>query len=158
MEAGLESETLHRISARLSFVPLWFIEPSRPSLRPIHRTHQISQCTARSHMRPSTVFTIILTTLLTGTHPTFTLADSPASSTTDSQSIHAAFKNNDASGSSTPAAVSKGLAPDCEGKVPSNGIVTALLSRIVRSPSITQGKQCPIPPVPDTSPLEEFHP
>lgn len=103
-------------------------------------------------MRPAIVRTIILTALLTGGHSAHALADSPAGSTTDSQasqSMNAASRNNGASGSSTPAAVSQGKAPDCEGTVPSNGVVTALLSRIASLSSNTQGKQCPIPPVPD---------
>lgn len=113
-------------------------------------------------MRPSTVFTftVIITTFLTGVHATVTLADSPTAVTTDSldpQSVNAASRNNRASGSSTPAAVSQGKAPDCEGTVPSNGVVTALLSRIVRLPGNTQGKQCPIPPVPDHRFSQEPH-
>jgi|CXWL01.1.fsa_nt_gi hypothetical protein len=111
-------------------------------------------------MRPAIAPTIILTALLTGGHTTFTLADSPAVSTTesqDSQSMNAASKNNGAGGSSTPTAISQGKAPDCEGTVPSNGVVTALLSRIVRLPGNTQGKQCPIPPVPDHRSSQEPH-
>lgn len=111
-------------------------------------------------MRPSTVFTLILTALLTGVHATVTLADSTTAATTDSQtsqSMHAASKNNGAGWSSTPSAVSRHKAPDCEGPVPSNGSVTALLSRIARLPGNAQGKQCPIPPVPDHPSSQEPH-
>ncbi|MDO9119842.1 MAG: hypothetical protein Q7U39_17940 [Nitrospira sp.] len=111
-------------------------------------------------MKLSTILTIILTALLTEGHATFTLADSPPAAITDSQasqSLNAASKNNGAGWSSTPAPVSQGKAPDCEGTVPSNGVVTALLSRIVRSPGNTQGKQCPIPPVPDHPSSQEPH-
>lgn len=111
-------------------------------------------------MRPAIVLTIILTALLTGGPSARALADSPPASTTDSPaspSMNAASSNDGASGSSTPAAVIQSKAPDCEGTVPSSGVVTALLSRIVRSPGNTQGKQCPIPPVPDHPSSQEPH-
>lgn len=159
-EARLESETLYAICAPLFFSTPSFVEPSRASLRRTNRTHRFSRHTAERDMRPSAVFTIIFTAVLTGAPPTFTFADSPGASTTDSQasqSMNAASRNNGASGASTPAAVSQGKAPDCEGTVPSNGVVTALLSRIVRLSSNTQGKQCPIPPVPDHRFSQEPH-
>jgi len=108
-------------------------------------------------MRSSTVLTFVIATLLMGFHPIPTLADSPTAATTESQSVNAASRSNSASGSSTPAAVSQGKAPDCEGTVPSNGVVNALLSRIVRSSTTTPGKQCPIPPVPDHHSSQEPH-
>ena len=108
-------------------------------------------------MRLSTIFTIVLTAFLTGVQATVTLADSPAPPTTESQSVNASLRNNGATESSTPAAVSQGKALDCEGQIPSNGVVTALLSRIVRSPGNTQGKQCPIPPVSDHRSSQEPH-
>ena len=51
-------------------------------------------------------------------------------------------------------------APDCDGEAPSTSPVTALLSRLVRSSSGVRGVQCPMPLVPDKSPLEveELHP
>jgi hypothetical protein len=111
-------------------------------------------------MRPAIVLTIILTALLTGGHTTLTLANSPAVSPTesqDSQSMNAASRNDGAGGASTPTAVSQGKAPDCEGTLPPNGVVTALLSRIVRLPGNAQGKQCPIPPVPNYPFSQEPH-
>jgi len=108
-------------------------------------------------MRPAIVFTSILTALLTAGHATFTLADSPTAATTESQSVNAAPRNIGASGLSTPPAVSQAKAPDCEGTLPPNGVVTALLNRIVRLPGNTQGKQCPIPPVPDHRSSQEPH-
>jgi hypothetical protein len=36
--------------------------------------------------------------------------------------------------------------------------VPTLLSRFVRTSATARGVQCPMPPVPDTSPLEERHP
>jgi hypothetical protein len=48
--------------------------------------------------------------------------------------------------------------PECEEQMPSTGAATALLNRLVRSSTTARGVQCPIPPVPDKSTLEEFHP
>ncbi|NOS78713.1 MAG: hypothetical protein HOP35_12285 [Nitrospira sp.] len=106
-------------------------------------------------MRPAIVLTIILATLLTGVH--LALADSPTAATINSHSLNAASRNSGAAESSTPAAVAQGKTPDCEGTLPPNGVVTALLSRIIRSPGHTQGKQCPIPPVPDHRVSQEPH-
>lgn len=39
--------------------------------------------------------------------------------------------------------------PDCDEKAPSNRSTKTLLSRIVRSPSLTHDVQCPIPSTPD---------
>jgi len=108
-------------------------------------------------MSPAIVLTIILTALLTGGHSALVLADSPATGTSESQSMNAASRNNGATESSTPAAVSQGKAPDCEGTLPPNGVVTALLSRIVRLPGNAHGKQCPIPPVPNHPSSQEPH-
>ena len=47
---------------------------------------------------------------------------------------------------------------DCEGKAPSTGQVTALLSRLITSSSVVRGVQCPIPPVPDQSTGQETRP
>jgi hypothetical protein len=50
-------------------------------------------------------------------------------------------------------------APDCDGPIPSTNLVTALLSRLVRSSAVEQGKHCSMPPGPETSPyIEELHP
>jgi hypothetical protein len=149
-------------SARLfSSAPPSCIEPFRPSLRRTHRTHRCCHHTTGSEMKPSTILTIILTALLTGIQASITLADSPGASTTDSQALQvmtSALKQKNGPGrSSAPEDFSQGKAPDCEGTVPSNGVVTALLSRIVRSPSIAPGKQCPIPPVPDHRLSQELH-
>ena len=108
-------------------------------------------------MRPAIVLTIILATLLTGGHMAFALADSPTAATIASHSLNAASSTNGATEPSAPAAVSQGKAPDCEGTAPSNGVVTALLSRIVRLPGNAHGKQCPIPPVPDHLVSQEPH-
>ncbi len=108
-------------------------------------------------MKLSTIFTFALTTFLTGVQATFTWADSPTPPATESQSVNASLRNNGGTESSIHAAVSQEKAPDCEGQIPFNGVVTALLSRIVRSPGNTQGKQCPIPPVPDHRSSQELH-
>jgi hypothetical protein len=48
--------------------------------------------------------------------------------------------------------------PECDGQSSSTASVTALISRLVRSSADTAGVQCPIPPVPDESPLQELPP
>jgi len=48
--------------------------------------------------------------------------------------------------------------PNCDGKDPSTASVTALLSRLIRPSTAAHGVQCPIPPLPDVSQLEELHP
>lgn len=111
-------------------------------------------------MRPSTVLAIILTILLTTSPSAHALVDYPAPSRVNadvSDSTNAPFNNSTAIESATSSAIPKGNIPDCEGTVPSSGVVTALLSRIVRSPGNTHGKQCPIPPVPDHPSSEEPH-
>ena len=45
--------------------------------------------------------------------------------------------------------------PDCDGKAPASGSITALLSKLVRSSSAARGVQCPIPPVPDQPTIQE---
>lgn len=108
-------------------------------------------------MRPAIVLIIILATLLTGVHVAFALADAPTAATIDSQSLNAASRNSGAAELNTPVAVTHGKIPDCEGTVPANGVVTALLSRIVRLPGNAHGKQCPIPPVLDHRVSQEPH-
>jgi len=49
-------------------------------------------------------------------------------------------------------------APDCNGQPPSTDSVSTLGNRFVHSSSVVHNVQCPIPPVPDKSTLEEFHP
>ena len=70
--------------------------------------------------------------------------------------------NIDTSVSQPPSGKSESLqpraGPDCAGVALSAGSVPALLSRFVRSSSVVRGVQCPIPPVPDNSPLQELHP
>lgn len=112
-------------------------------------------------MRPTITLYIVFATLLMGGHVEFALADSPVAPTADFQGSHSAntpASNSGAieTGSVVPAL--QGKTPDCEGTVPSStGIVTALLSRIVRHPGNAPGKQCPIPPVPDHHVSQEPH-
>jgi|SRR5689334_10925466 len=57
-----------------------------------------------------------------------------------------------------PGFIEETTAQDCEGKAPSTGPVTALLSRLISSSSGVQGVQCPIPSVPDQSTGQETGP
>jgi hypothetical protein len=47
---------------------------------------------------------------------------------------------------------------DCNGQPSSTPSVTVLLSRLIQKSIVVTGSQCPIPPVPDTMPIEEPHP
>ena len=59
----------------------------------------------------------------------------------------------------TVGVIQKNRAQDCDGEAPSTGSVTALLSRLVRSSGVAQGKYCSMPPGPEKSPyIEELHP
>lgn len=60
--------------------------------------------------------------------------------------------------SNPPAPSSQSIAPDCDGKAPATGSVTALLSKFVRSSNTARGVQCPIPPVSDQSTTQETRP
>ena len=47
---------------------------------------------------------------------------------------------------------------DCNGQPSSTPSVTVLLSRLIQKSIVVTGRQCPIPPVPDTMPIEEPRP
>lgn len=49
-------------------------------------------------------------------------------------------------------------ASDCDGKPSPSGSVTALLSKLVHSSSEARGVQCPIPPVPEQTTIQESNP
>ena len=57
-----------------------------------------------------------------------------------------------------PTLIEETTAQDCEGKAPSSGSVTALLSRLIASSHAVRGVQCPIPPVPNQSRRQETRP
>ncbi|MDF0644447.1 MAG: hypothetical protein P0111_10475 [Nitrospira sp.] len=47
---------------------------------------------------------------------------------------------------------------DCDGQPPSAGSITARLRRLVDTSANVRGVQCPIPPIPNSSPIQEPHP
>ncbi|MDF0644443.1 MAG: hypothetical protein P0111_10455 [Nitrospira sp.] len=47
---------------------------------------------------------------------------------------------------------------DCDGQPPSAGSITAMLRRLVDTSANVRGVQCPIPPIPDSQPIQEPQP
>jgi hypothetical protein len=115
-------------------------------------------------MQPKLVGLLIISLLVGGFPPAYAAATSTKASTTESldqrlPSQHASIATNTSQPPATTAGViQKHRAQDCDGEAPSSGSVTTLLSRLVRSSTVAQGKQCPMPPPPDTSHAEELHP
>jgi hypothetical protein len=112
-------------------------------------------------MRQPKFVRLIVISLLVGFPPTYTAAASTNASTTESLDPHLPSQHASiATNTSQPPATTAGViqthrAQDCDGEAPSTGSVTALRSRLVRLSTLTQGKQCPMPPVPETSPYKE---
>jgi hypothetical protein len=79
--------------------------------------------------------------------------DSPVAEKLDSrQPVHLP------SNSTSPNASNMNNQLDCDGQPSTTRSVTALLSRLAQKSTVVPGVQCPIPPVPDTIPIEELRP
>ena len=116
-------------------------------------------------MRQTTLAGLLVISLLVGFPPAYAAAAATNAGATESLDPHLPSQQaNIATSTSQPPsshAMSLGSnpAPDCDGQLPSPSLVTALLSRLVRSSTVAQGKHCSMPPVPETSPyIEELHP
>lgn len=108
--------------------------------------------------------TLVVMSLMYGLPLAFTAATSTFAGTTEPQALPTPSPKMSVATSTSQSPPSHGKsvrgnpAPDCEGQPPSSASVTALLNRLVRSSAVARDVQCPIPPVPDKSRLEEFHP
>ena len=116
-------------------------------------------------MRQTNLAGLLVISLLVGFPPAYAAAAATNAGATESHdqrlpSQHASIATSTAQPPSNNAgSLGRTPAPDCDGQLPSTSPVTALLSRLVRSSTVAQGKHCSMPPGPETSPyIEELHP
>ena len=108
---------------------------------------------------------LVAISLLVGCPPAYAAATSSNTGATESLDPHLSSPQPSiATSTAQPSSNNAGSfrrtpAPDCDGLRPSTNLVTALLSRLVRSSAVAQGKHCSMPPGPEKSPyIEELHP
>ena len=115
-------------------------------------------------MRRITLAALVAMTIGWGLPAAYAAETSSRAEATEAQDLPVAapHANIATSGSPSPSnnagSLPTSAAPDCDGVASSASSVPALLSRLVRSSTAAHGVQCPMPPIPNQSPVEELHP